>query len=232
MVEHKIVTIDGPGAAGKSTAALGVARRLGFLHLNSGALYRFVGLTAQRAGASISDDVAVSDIASKISFKFVLNEVGVTTLLVNDAPLPSDVFVEAVGSLASQVGVLPTVRKLLTDVQRDAAKNASVVLEGRDAGTVVFPNAQFKFYLDANLEERVRRRFDELQTKCHSCADGGVASGSRTLDDVRNELQTRDHRDSTREIAPQIRPKDAIAIDTTKMTIDEVIDYMCKVVIG
>lgn len=222
----KAITIDGPCASGKSTAARRLAKKLGFIHLNSGALYRAVGLAATEAGYAIDDDDSIAELARSMSYRFVLSDDNSTLLTVNDQDVSDRICSEQAGALASKVGVLPKVREVLTDVQRGVGKEASVVLEGRDAGTVVFPNAAFKFYLDADLEERVRRRFSELDAK----RNGQSKDRELSIDAVREELQERDHRDSTRAVAPQVKAADALAVDTTKMSADEVVQHMYEIV--
>lgn len=216
-----IVTIDGPAGSGKSTVARKLAMRLGFIHLNSGALFRAVGFIAQQKKASLEDDEVVAAIASKLSLRFVLDQDGQTRLFVDGGDLSGELKEESVGELASRVALLPSVRRELLEVQRSTARDASsrgqsLVVEGRDSGTVVFPDADMKFFLDAALEVRAERRLRELNSQ------------ERQLDEVRQQLAHRDHTDSTRAIAPQRRPEGAIVIDTSESSPDEVVERMVE----
>lgn len=220
------VTIDGPCGAGKSTVARKIANKLGFVHLDSGALYRAVGLKAIEQGISLDAEHLVAKVAREQKFRFELDEQGFTRLIMNNRPVGDEIRSEKVGSYASKVAVLPEVRAVLTEVQRAAAVSSSVVLEGRDAGTVVFPNAEFKFFLDASVQERARRRLLEMQSK------GIAESANLTLETVQREIEERDLRDSTRSAAPAVKAEDAMLVDTTGLTIEQVIDKLAKQIAG
>ncbi len=220
-----IVTIDGPAGSGKSTVAAKLANKLGFLHLNSGALYRAIGLKAQDLSLDLSDDAALSKLAQDTSFEFPLQEEGsardkikTLQLLVDGEDWTARLFTAEASKLASTVAVLPMLREELTEVQRNLRKTNSLVAEGRDAGTIVFPDAEVKFYLDATVEERARRRFEDLKSK----------DVSLSLEQVEEEMKARDERDETREIAPQVAAEDAIKVDTTELSIEEVVALLCK----
>lgn len=218
-MNYKALTIDGPGASGKSTISALIAHKLGLLHLNSGALYRAVGFFSKLREIDLKDEKEVLKVAQKLDFKFKLLEDNTTVLTVDSKDITKTIMTEEVGNLGSKIGVHPKVRELLTDIQRDALNYGSLVLEGRDAGTVVFPKAEFKFYLDADLEERVKRRFLQLKEKAKD-------KNSVKYENVLKELQERDHRDMTRKASPQKKAEDAIKIDTTKMKIEEVVDFI------
>jgi cytidylate kinase len=219
-----IVTIDGPAGSGKSTVARKVANKLAFIHLNSGALFRAVGLKASSLGLSLDDDDVIAKLGAETSFQFVLSEDRgsseegrKTRLFVDGEDWEGRLFSAECSRLASKVAVLPKLRALLVDVQRKAAAGASVVLEGRDAGTVVFPDADVKFYLDASVPVRAARRLEDIRT-------GDTAA---TLESVQREIEARDHRDETRLHGPQVAAPDAIRIDTSALSVDEVVEALC-----
>jgi cytidylate kinase len=223
-----IVTIDGPAGSGKSTVARKLANKLSFIHLNSGALFRALGVLAEGAGIPLDSDEELSLLAERTDFVFVLAEevrgeqkIRQTSLLVNGSDISNELRSSRVGMLASRVGVHPKVREVLRHVQRRTASGNSVVVEGRDAGTVVFPDADVKFYLDADIGVRAMRRFDELSSsKGHEL----------TLDEVRQALLEREQRDLTRKEAPLRKASDAVLVDSTRMTVDEVVELMRSVV--
>lgn len=214
-----IITIDGPAGSGKSTVARKIANKLGFIHLNSGALFRAVAVAAASAGVDLGDEAAVLDVAKRLQFSFFVTAESTTQLLVNGEDWSARLLSEDAGALASRVAVLPRIRQLLLEVQRAEGAKHSLVLEGRDAGSIIFPDAEAKFYLDAPLDLRAGRRFSELYP-------GSVDLEGATFEAVRTDLAERDRRDSTREIAPQIVPDGAIVIDTELLGIDEVVQQI------
>lgn len=222
-----IVTIDGPAGSGKSTVARKLANKLGFIHLNSGALFRAVGLKVNDRGIALEDDAAISAVARETKFDFELTEGGeeakerATRLLVDGREIKERISTDLASQLASRIAVLPQLREVLLQVQRKVAQGQSVVLEGRDAGTVVFPYAEVKFYLDADPEVRAKRRFAEL-----TAAQGGTVS----FDTVMRDMQTRDTRELTRKIAPLRPADDAVTVDTTNLNVDQVVDKLREIV--
>jgi CMP/dCMP kinase len=211
-----IIAIDGPVGAGKSTVASGLARALGFSYVNTGAMYRAVALAARAAGIKPDD----ADLPAK--FAPLLDSIriafdGERLLLGSHDAAPRDVTAglaePAIGDLASRYSTLPAVRARLRELQRAAGAAGGVVMEGRDIGTVVFPDAEFKFFLDADLKVRAARRCAEL------CAQGVNTS----LAEVQAQLTERDRRDQARELAPLRRAADAIVIDSTALAIPAVI---------
>ena len=210
-----VVAIDGLCASGKSTAARNVANVLGFLHVNSGAIYRKIGLEAVKRGVDITDAQALVEVAKSLNMHFEKQN-NQSLLIANDVPVGLEVATEESGYLASKVSVLPEVREIATAIQREAAKRYPVVLEGRDAGTVVFPNAPFKFFLDASIEVRTQRRLLELQ-KHSQRAD--LSSGA-----VRRDLEQRDFRDCNREVVPTKKAEDAVLIDTSELSAEAVFE--------
>jgi CMP/dCMP kinase len=219
-----VVAIDGPAGAGKSTVARRLAARLGFTLVDTGALYRAVALAARRAGIAWDDEDEVVAVARRIVAARALEllphaEKGVRVVLdgedVSDAIRAADM-----GMGASRVSAIGGVRQALFDLQRLAGENGGVVLEGRDIGTVVFPDAELKFFLTASAEVRARRRYDEL-----------VERGERVdYDKTLEEVKTRDQKDTMRPIAPLRQAEDAVLIDSSGRTIDEVVDEMARLV--
>lgn len=203
-----VIAIDGPSASGKGTIAEAVAQRLGFHYLDSGALYRIVGLAGGERGANLDDDSEISFISLNINIKFESGRVWVDARDVSD-----QIRGEVAGAAASRVAALPGVRKALMALQRGFRRPPGLVADGRDMGSVVFPDASLKIYLTASPEERARRRYKQLMDK-----DSG-ASMATLLQDIRD----RDFRDSTRAAAPLLKCADAIEIDTTGMPVNDVV---------
>jgi len=212
--KEPIIAIDGPVGAGKSVAARELARALGFAYLNTGAMYRAVALAAREAGVSPDDPNVEQRLASilkgiKIKFdgeKILLNGRDVTAK--KDEP--------EIGDLASRFSALGSVRARMRELQRAAGADGGVVMEGRDIGTAIFPDAEFKFFLEADVEVRAARRYEELKKK----------GASITEAEVLDQLIERDRRDSGRELAPLRRADDAIVIDSTKLSIKAVVAAM------
>jgi len=203
-----VIAIDGPSASGKGTIAEAVAQRLGFHYLDSGALYRIVGLVAGERGANLDDDLEISYISLNLNIKFDNGRV-----TVDGQDVSERIRGETAGAAASRVAALPGVRKALLSLQRGFRRAPGLVADGRDMGSVVFPDAVLKIYLTATPEERARRRHKQLMEK-----DSG-ASMAALLQDIRD----RDFRDSTRAAAPLLKCADAIEIDTTGMPVEEVV---------
>jgi cytidylate kinase len=206
-----IVTIDGPAGAGKSSAAKLLARRLGFEFLDTGAMYRAVTLAGLRAGCDLADPQAMEALLADMILempagKVVLNGEDITGLI------RTPEVTAASGAVASN----PVVRKRLGEWQRTIAAGRNMICEGRDQGTIVFPHAEGKFFLQADPEERARRRHHEL-----------VARGEKiTLEEVRQAQEFRDRRDAERQIAPMVPAADAICLDTTDLTLEQLVERM------
>jgi cytidylate kinase len=203
-----VIAIDGPSASGKGTVAQLVARRLGFHFLDSGMLYRLVALAALDAGVDVDDDLSVSDIALKLKVTFKHDLIELDGWDVSLA-----IRAERVGEAASRVAALPGVRRALLQRQRAYRKRPGLVADGRDMGSVVFPDAVLKVFLTASPEERAQRRYKQLMEK------GLSANMAVLLKDIRE----RDARDSARAVAPLKKAPDAVQIDTTSMTVDAVV---------
>lgn len=218
-----VVAIDGPAGAGKSTVARGLARRLGYTFLDTGALYRTVALSAKERQIPWSDAVRLGDLAQRLSIGFAKggDKDGEAVRVIADGRDVTDAIrTPDISEGASRVSALPEVRAGLLDLQRRVARTANVVAEGRDVGTVVFPGAQAKFFLVANPETRAKRRTLELRAK------GQPAQ----LAEVLAEMRIRDERDSARAVAPLRRAEDAVEIDTSELGPDQVIERMVEVV--
>ena len=217
-----VITIDGPAGAGKSTLARALARELRFLYLDTGAIYRTVALAAQRASVGWCDEAAVTEIAAEIvrgqRLRFERSGDGGQRVLLDDGDVSEAIRDPAVSAGASMVSSLPGVRAALLGLQRSLAASGGVVVEGRDTGTVVFPEAQVKFFMTASAEERARRRCEELRAK------GMRADFEETLRD----MVERDKRDEQREAAPLRRPEGAIDLETTNVAIDDVLARMLE----
>ncbi len=211
-----VVAIDGPTGSGKSTVARRVAERLGYLYLDTGAMYRAVGLLAGEAGVSLDDEAAVVPIAAAAELRFD----GDGRVFSGDRDLSELIRSLEMGAAASVVSVLPGVRRLLVDRQRTLGAGADIVMEGRDIGTNVFPDAEVKLFLTARAEVRAARRADEL------CARGEEVDAGEVLD----ALRERDRRDSEREVAPLCKAADAVEVDTSALTLDEAVDAVVAVV--
>jgi cytidylate kinase len=209
-----IIAIDGPVGAGKSTVARELARALGFSYINTGAMYRAVALVARERGIS-SGDAQIEQRLAGILDMIALSFDGERVFL-SDRDITSAITAPEVGDLASRLSTLAVVRQKMRDLQRDAARDGNVVMEGRDIGTAVFPDAEFKFFLDADVEVRTERRWREMVAK----------GASVTRDEVLAQLLERDRRDSERELAPLRRADDAIVIDSTRLAVAEVVAAM------
>jgi cytidylate kinase len=214
-VKHITITIDGPAGTGKSTIAQEVAKKLGYLYLDTGALYRAAALAIDAAGADVHDDAQCGKIASQAKISFTG-----TAIELNGTDVTSQIRTNRMSSLASKIAVHPSVRKALLAIQRSFKENNSLVAEGRDTGSVVFPDAQIKIFLDASVNERAKRRHEELLAK------GAPA----TYDQVLNDVKARDNRDTTRDTSPLVVPEHAIVVDTTHLDIAGVLQKVLEVI--
>ncbi|MDG1482110.1 MAG: (d)CMP kinase [Myxococcota bacterium] len=211
------IAIDGPASSGKGTVARLTARRLGYAYVDTGAMYRAVALFAQRRGVSTSDSEALGVLTAGLSFGFAWNGSRLT-VYVNEENISELIRDEAVGQGASQVSIHPPVRAALLEQQRDLASAGGVVMEGRDIGTVVLPDAELKIFLDASLDVRAARRTAEMTRR------GLTAS----LPQIREEIRIRDVRDRTRPVAPLTQAPGAIYVDTSSMTAAEAAEHIAQ----
>lgn len=214
------VAIDGPAGAGKSTIAKAAAARFGFIYVDTGAIYRTVGLAARRAGVDPHDAQSVLPLLPGLSIRFDYGEEGTQRMFLGEEDVSAEIRTPEISMYASAVSAIPGVRAFLLDMQRDMAKKTSVVMDGRDIGTVVLPDAGLKIFLTASVEERARRRLAEL-------ADKGDTS---TYEEVLADMQERDRNDSTRAAAPLKAADDAVLVDTSDMDLEESIDHVCALI--
>jgi len=219
-VSRLVVAIDGPAGAGKSTVTRRVAERLGYAVVDTGALYRAVAYGTHEAGVDWSDTEGVASVAERLaetrSIRFQNDETGKTRLLLGDADITGAIRTPEMSQGASKVSAVPRVRAALLTMQRDLGAAGGVVLEGRDIGTVVFPDAKAKFFLTASVDVRSKRRYDEH-----------TARGEQVdLEAIRREVMERDERDTQRPVAPLVQAPDAELIDSSNLGIDEVVEWI------
>ena len=203
------IAIDGPGGAGKSTIAKLVGDKLGLEYIDTGAMYRAVGLKLNRKGIKPDDLISISNILEETTIDFVNGKI------ILDGDDVSDIIrTQEISKFASIYSQIPEVRSKLVDIQRRIAAGKSVIMDGRDIGTNVLTDAELKFFLTADSMVRARRRYDELRSK-------GV---NANLDDIHEEIKDRDYQDMNRKLNPLVQAEDAIRLDTSDMTIDEVVN--------
>lgn len=208
-----IITVDGPSGAGKGTLCYALAEKLGFALLDSGAIYRVNALAALKSAVKLDDELALAEVARQLDIQFVPQN-GEVEIFLNGENVSGQIRTQEVADAASKTAVFPQVRAALLQVQQDFAKTEKgLIADGRDMGTVVFPNAEVKLFLDASAEERAKRRFKQLQNKG---INGNFAQ-------ILAEIQERDFRDRNRAVAPLKPADDALLLDSTELSIEEVI---------
>ena len=206
-----IVAIDGPSGAGKSTLAKRLARELGFTYMDTGAMYRALALKVLREGVDLADDAAMARLIESTTVDLQPAN-GALRVLLDGADVAGEIRTPQVSQMASKASALPAVRARLLELQREMGRRGSVVAEGRDIGTVIFPGAEVKIFLQASAAERARRRFAELH----------AAGQAVKLDETLREIEERDRRDSGRDLAPLRQAEDALLIDSSSMDADQV----------
>ncbi|MFA5069427.1 MAG: (d)CMP kinase [Candidatus Omnitrophota bacterium] len=211
-----IIAIDGPAGSGKSTVAELLARRLGYAYIDTGAMYRALTLKAMREGLDLRDEEKIARLSMETKLDIVPDALGGISVMLDNEDVASLIRTPELTENVSCIAKVAAVRQRMKDIQRSIGARGKAVFEGRDIATVVFPKSRFKFYIDADFNERVNRRYRELISK-------GV---DISREDVDRDLKIRDHKDITRKIGPLKVADGAIVIDTTRMTIDEVADRL------
>ncbi len=214
------VAIDGPASSGKSTVAKIIAKRFGYVYCDTGAMYRSVTWAALENGIDVSDTKQVIDLARRIKITFEPGQPD-QRVFVDGHEVTKDIRTEKIAANVSAVAAIPEVRARMVEQQRQIAQAGGIVMDGRDIGTTVLPDAQVKVFLVASAHERARRRYEENLQK-------GLATQS--LDELEAAIKLRDQKDSTRKVSPLTQAKDAILIDTTSLTIDQVVDEISALI--
>ncbi|MGE0086611.1 MAG: (d)CMP kinase [Desulfococcaceae bacterium] len=220
MNQKLLITIDGPAGSGKTTVSRLLAERLSYTYVDTGALYRGIALAVQTAGIYPDDENALKSLCQSIRLCFIRNEKGLR-LLLNSEDISGRIRTPEISMMASAVSAKTAVREHLFQVQRDMGAEKGAVFEGRDMGTVVFPDADLKFFLHADLKVRAARRYTELRNHADIKAE-----------DVEKDMEKRDHNDSSRKIAPLCPAEDAICIDTSRLSVSQVVEQMLNHISG
>jgi len=217
MKRRLLITIDGPAGAGKTTVSRELARRLHYVYVDTGALYRAVALAALRDTRALEDEKRLAELCDGLLLQFTETETGLR-LSMDGKDISDHIRTQQITMLASALSAKPVVRRYLLDIQRDMGRNGGAVFEGRDMGTVVFPNADIKFFLYADPGVRALRRYQEVSAK-------GIKI---SLSEISETMKRRDEEDSTRDLAPLRPAEDAVQVDSTALGIDEVVETMLR----
>lgn len=214
------IAIDGPSGAGKSTISRKAAEIFGFIYVDTGAIYRTIGLASKIRGISLDDKAAVMEMLTKLNIELKYNESGEQHMYLDGKDVSRDIRLPEVSMLASKVSAIPEVRAFLVDMQRDMAKKYDVIMDGRDIGTVILPDADLKIFLTADINDRAQRRYEELRTK-------GML---KPFDEVLAEMKQRDEQDTLRAAAPLKAAEDAVMLDTSGNTLEQSIAEVCRLI--
>lgn len=214
------IAIDGPSGAGKSTISRKAAEIFGFIYVDTGAIYRTIGLASKIRGVSLDDKAAVMEMLPKLSIELKYNEAGEQHMYLDGKDVSRDIRLPEVSMLASKVSAIPEVRAFLVDMQRDMAKKYDVIMDGRDIGTVILPDADLKIFLTADVNDRAQRRYEELRAK-------GM---EKPFDEVLAEMKQRDEQDTLRAAAPLKAAEDAVMLDTSGNTLEQSIAEVCRLI--
>lgn len=214
------IAIDGPSGAGKSTISRKAAEIFGFIYVDTGAIYRTIGLASKIRGISLDDKAAVMEMLTKLNIELKYNESGEQHMYLDGKDVSRDIRLPEVSMLASKVSAIPEVRTFLFDMQRDMAKKYDVIMDGRDIGTVILPDADLKIFLTADVNDRAQRRYEELRTK-------GMI---KPFDEVLAEMKQRDEQDTLRAAAPLKAAEDAVMLDTSGNTLEQSIAEVCRLI--
>lgn len=214
------IAIDGPSGAGKSTISRKAAEIFGFIYVDTGAIYRTIGLASKIRGVSLDDKAAVMEMLPKLNIELKYNESGEQHMYLDGKDVSRDIRLPEVSMLASKVSAIPEVRTFLVDMQRDMAKKYDVIMDGRDIGTVILPDADLKIFLTADVNDRAQRRYEELRTK-------GMI---KPFDEVLAEMKQRDEQDTLRAAAPLKAAEDAVMLDTSGNTLEQSIAEVCRLI--
>lgn len=220
MNGHFAIAIDGPSGAGKSSLARRAAAHFGFVYVDTGAIYRCVGLAAHRAGINTRDAEAVKEILPSLDIRMVYNEAGEQRMYLSEEDVSAEIRLPEISLCASNVSAHSSVRAFLLEMQRKMAREHNVIMDGRDIGTVVLPDAELKIFLTASAEARAQRRMLDLQNK------GIEASFAEVLKDI----ELRDYQDTHRAEAPLRQAEDAVLLDTTAIGFDESFELLCRTI--
>ncbi|MGX2955634.1 (d)CMP kinase [Ursidibacter arcticus] len=212
MNKNIVITVDGPSGAGKGTLCHALAEKLKFDFLDSGAIYRILALAAKKSGIDFTNEPELAELGRNLDVQFIPSN-GEIHVILEGENVGDQIRTAEAGQNASKIAIYPLVREALLQRQRDFSTSKGLVADGRDMGTIVFPNAQVKLFLDASAEERTKRRVKQLQEKGFNA----------NFDEILAEIKERDFRDRNREIAPLVPAKDALVLDSTSLSIDEVI---------